>query len=213
MLDFRFVRDSDTSDSTVECYFIISPAYLPGSKIKGAKRSTSPTRQCCYDLTRRNSNLLTGRDYRDGSLWAFHPFVSTNLHEEWDLSPKRSCCLDEDLCKLYYRVRRKSTCRRYRFPFWNWNFGDPHIRTIDGRTFVFNGIGEYWMIKDVDFQFQIRTIKGWNNDLEKKDIDATIFGALAVHYKNDARVAVVLDSYRKSNKSFIARHIIYNSYY
>ena len=25
--------------------------------------------------------------------------------------------------------------------------GDPHITTIDGKTYTFNGLGEYWLIE------------------------------------------------------------------
>ncbi|CAD5124766.1 DgyrCDS13030 [Dimorphilus gyrociliatus] len=204
ILDFRFIRDPDTSNlnENVECYFTVLPAFFSGSKVNGAKITTSPIRHCCYNLNKQwNSNLLSGRNYLSGSLWAFHPYVSTNLHEEWDLSSKRSCCLDEDLCKIYYKIRKKSTCRRYRFPFWNWNVGDPHIKTIDGKSFVFNGLGEYWMIKNDNFKIQVRTLKAWNN--EKKEVDATIFGAVAVQYKDTSRVTVVLNEDRQDITIFM----------
>ena len=39
-----------------------------------------------------------------------------------------------------------------------WTWGDPHINTLDGRTYTFNGHGEYTLLSLSDqFELQART--------------------------------------------------------
>ena len=54
-----------------------------------------------------------------------------------------------------------------------WCWGDPHFRTLDGRRYTFNGLGEY-ILTDINgiFQLQSRTAIAGNST-------ATIFSAFA----------------------------------
>ena len=54
-------------------------------------------------------------------------------------------------------------------------FGDPHITTLDGFTYTFNGIGEYVLVRsmDDDIEFQGRTAEVGNSG-------ATAFSAIAI---------------------------------
>ena len=54
-------------------------------------------------------------------------------------------------------------------------WGDPHLVTIDGRRFIFNGLGEYLLIttNTSDFEFQGRTTLAANSN-------ATIFSAFVL---------------------------------
>ena len=56
-----------------------------------------------------------------------------------------------------------------------WGRGDPHFTTIDGRTYTFNGLGEYVLLREnhSDFEFQGRTELAFNSN-------ATIFSAFAI---------------------------------
>ena len=56
-------------------------------------------------------------------------------------------------------------------------FGDPHFATLDGLEYVFNGLGEYWMIKSGMFWLQARTALAW--DSRSQVTNATVLGALA----------------------------------
>jgi hypothetical protein len=38
-----------------------------------------------------------------------------------------------------------------------WIFGDPHIKTLDGLAYDYNGVGEYWPIKSPVLQVQACT--------------------------------------------------------
>ena len=61
-----------------------------------------------------------------------------------------------------------------------WGWGDPHITTIDGRRYTFNGIGEYVLLKTTisNFKFQGRTALAPNSD-------ATIFSSFALRAGDD----------------------------
>ena len=59
-------------------------------------------------------------------------------------------------------------------------FGDPHLVTLDGKNYTFNGLGEYLMIdvKESFFQLQART------KLAKSGGTATVFAAAVVKEEN-----------------------------
>ena len=59
-------------------------------------------------------------------------------------------------------------------------FGDPHVITLDGRNYTFNGLGEYTMINVQDnfFQLQART------RLAKGGGTATVFSAAVAKEQN-----------------------------
>ena len=67
-----------------------------------------------------------------------------------------------------------------------WCFGDPHFRSLDGRTYTFNGLGEY-ILSDVNgiFQLQARTVVAGNST-------ATIFSAYAAADLGGERIQVSL---------------------
>jgi len=57
-------------------------------------------------------------------------------------------------------------------------FGDPHITTIDGVLYSFNGLGEYYMVYSPTlFTLQARTQKALKDDGTPSD--ATVFVAFA----------------------------------
>ncbi|CAD5122659.1 DgyrCDS11069 [Dimorphilus gyrociliatus] len=190
-LDFRFVIDATTSKpGRTICFYSIMPPFFPGPKY-----FTAPSRQCCYDIF-RGGFLMTGKKYDDGSLWAFNPIFYPAWHEEVDLQPKIDCCLSETMCSKFYKKRKRSTCQGYIFPRLTWAMGDPHIRTADGKQYVFNGFGEFWMIKSTKFKLQFRTAKALNQ--KNEPTDATIFSGVAGEYHDDARITVKLDDLREN---------------
>ena len=65
-------------------------------------------------------------------------------------------------------------------------FGDPHIVTIDGRRYTFNGLGEYVLLRTNNFEFQGRTTLAPNSN-------ATIFSAFALR-ENDNHIEVIVIS-------------------
>jgi len=63
-------------------------------------------------------------------------------------------------------------------------FGDPHVTTLDGLTYTFNGLGEYWLMQTTvaTFEFQARTGQASTSDGDLTD--ATVFTAFAVNTDN-----------------------------
>ncbi|CAG2228191.1 unnamed protein product [Mytilus edulis] len=75
-------------------------------------------------------------------------------------------------------------------------FGDPHVDTLDGFQYTFNGWGEYTMMKieneNVTFEIQARTdLATSKNGTELKKINATIFSGFAA--KEDGNVTMQVE--------------------
>ena len=68
-----------------------------------------------------------------------------------------------------------------------WFWGDPHIKTLDGGNYTFNGLGEYVMVdaKNGTFQLQARTKLAVGNSTK-----ATIFSAGAAKEENTSTIEV-----------------------
>eukprot|EP00057_Strongylocentrotus_purpuratus_P007665 XP_011662139.1 PREDICTED: mucin-like protein [Strongylocentrotus purpuratus] len=103
--------------------------------------------------------------------WSSHYEAYTYDYQRWlanDVLPRYHCCqvAGGDFCDLYEERRPPSTCSRYRPPRSAWFWGDPHINTLDGRMYSFNGLGEYTMLEynnNDTFVLQARTGKAFNN--------------------------------------------------
>ena len=77
-----------------------------------------------------------------------------------------------------------------------WFFGDPHIRTLDGLEYSFNGLGEYTLIATTDktFTLQGRTLRAL--DSNGQDMQATVFSAFAAQDSDSDRFHVQMNSNR-----------------
>ena len=71
------------------------------------------------------------------------------------------------------------TCLCFATVAWGW--GDPHITTIDGRRYTFNGLGEYVLLRENanNFEFQGRT------QLAPNSAATTVFSAFALRENVD----------------------------
>lgn len=105
-----------------------------------------------------------------------------------------------------------------------WMFGDPHIRTTDGKSYTYNGLGEFWLQRptktpeDDFFRLQGRTDIAW--DSQGQPQQATVFVAFAAKDKGTGRIHVGLNEDRNgslchfpfsvhSSVNFIFRYIYY----
>ena len=74
--------------------------------------------------------------------------------------------------------------------------GDPHITTLDGYSYTFNGLGEYWLIKSKDgnFSCQGRTLQMLSKEGNLQN--ATVWGAFVGSTPSSDIVVVELNKDR-----------------
>ncbi|VDI38553.1 Hypothetical predicted protein [Mytilus galloprovincialis] len=152
------------------------------------------SRICCYHQWW--GFLLRNRPDA-GTMVTGNPFTENVTYQSDNVIPKENCCEKSDNCHLFYRVRPVGFCYR-RSPF-VFTFGDPHVDTLDGFQYTFNGWGEYTMMKieneNVTFEIQARTnLATSKNGTELKKINATIFSGFAAKEDGDAYMQVELAS-------------------
>ena len=77
-----------------------------------------------------------------------------------------------------------------------WFYGDPHIHTLDGFDYTFNGLGEYTLIETThgNFTLQGRTAKA--RDANGTETDATVFSAFAARDVDSDTVHVGMNAKR-----------------
>ena len=73
--------------------------------------------------------------------------------------------------------------------------GDPHITTLDGFSYDYNGIGEYWMIKSGLLKVQTRTAAA--RDSSGNPVSASVFSAFAV------QIPEGLENQTESDRAFL----------
>nr|XP_032817930.1 mucin-4-like isoform X2 [Petromyzon marinus] len=95
-----------------------------------------------------------------------------NTYKLQEVQPYTDCCVDSgdsSYCSLYYEKRPADSCWGYRPPRFGWMYGDPHITTMDGLGYTFNGLGEYDLLiadngNGTKFRIQGRTQRaGFNH--------------------------------------------------
>ncbi|XP_028922750.2 mucin-4 isoform X2 [Ornithorhynchus anatinus] len=104
--------------------------------------------------------------------------------EDREIEAQNWCCLWNDnpyFCQLYRQRWPPVTCAGYRPPWIAWMFGDPHITTLDGTTYTFNGLGDFLLMKaksaNSSFLLQGRTT-------QTGTAPATNFMAFAAQYNS-----------------------------
>ncbi|CAH1788959.1 unnamed protein product [Owenia fusiformis] len=152
---------------------------------------------CCYNNDWWTNwwswgTLLTDARYGAGHFERYHNRFYSRQHKDEDTLPRYYCCEASDNCQLFTELRPVDTCQAYVPPRWSWFWGDPHVRTLDGKTYTFNGLGEYWLIKTTDdyFTLQGRTSKALtSNGTATK---ATVFTAFAAKEESSDQFYVEL---------------------
>ncbi|XP_022108947.1 uncharacterized protein LOC110989112 isoform X1 [Acanthaster planci] len=181
-------------DSSVVCYVRFYQA--PGT----------PGPQCCYKRSTgdllydvRNPQVATVFE-RFPFSWIFYtPDVFQQWYEE-DVLSRYHCCEKSTLCHLYTEWRPLMTCSHYLPAFWGWFWGDPHVRTLDGLDYTFNGLGEYTMvlIEDLErgkqiFELQGRTQRVYDPKTEELTEATSYSGFSALDFAGGAKVEIKLN--------------------
>nr|XP_022292249.1 mucin-4-like isoform X6 [Crassostrea virginica] len=160
--------------------------------------------ECCYPMDWRGRVRGSRRSSipQAGTLLEYNPLFRTRLYYQNDFNPKEVCCKTGH-CDWYYNVRPATRCYlRARFRPARF-FGDPHIGTLDGGSYTFNGYGEYTMMKinagDIQFELQARTDLAVSAN--GTTINATIFSAFVAKDQSGASMQVELS--RDKDKMYI----------
>ncbi|XP_013384884.2 uncharacterized protein LOC106154891 [Lingula anatina] len=155
--------------------------------------------QCCYD---QQGNLLNVADnHGGGTMDISHykgcrnpPVVPYISHFYTDLRPHAWCCHSSgnmSLCSETYMERRPShDGRGYQPPRPATGVGDPHVVTLDGLRYTFNGIGEYSLVESTNQTF---TCQGRSKQVDGQHGEkglASVWTALAMRGRNTSRVQV-----------------------
>ncbi|CAI8034372.1 Mucin-like protein (Fragment) [Geodia barretti] len=142
---------------------------------------------CCYsfDFQGGTWGALIKSGYRASGMTEM---VTTRFGRrtisERDVEMRRFCCGLAGLCDLFLQRRPPNDCIGYVPPVWTWAWGDPHIMTISGDQYTFNGYGEFVMLRYdnmVDFQARMRPTYNTN---------ATQFSAFAFGYIDSDKVTI-----------------------
>ena len=112
--------------------------------------------RCCYDLSPDSPSAgfvasifftpVTKSGKQRGSILSTNPISSSEsyqLYKERDEEGYAQCCLLSDKCDLFFTRRPSQDCTGYIFRPFTWGFGDPHVISMDGFKYTFNGIGEF----------------------------------------------------------------------
>ncbi|EDV24274.1 uncharacterized protein TRIADDRAFT_14672, partial [Trichoplax adhaerens] len=112
----------------------------------------------------------------------------------YDYRALRDCCIKSSLCNLYISKRPINACRGYRPPRRAWTWGDPHIKTLDGKQYTFNGLGEYVLLQtgNRSFILQGRTMRTITNG--SLSAAATVFSGVATTENNADIIQFSLNS-------------------
>ncbi|XP_061189930.1 sushi domain-containing protein 2-like [Saccostrea echinata] len=171
---------------------------------------------CCFNA---KGNLIDSRVQEGGTLQRFHylgkkpenvPYITNFYH---DVVPFLQCCrfsqMQSDinqenttynLCQDFLKIRKYSSCQNYEPPRPARTSGDPHLSTLDGYSYTFNGAGEFVYIYTEDdlFKSQIRF-----EQFQKEDgslVQATVATALVMEHINSSdRIEVRLNPIRTAD--------------
>jgi hypothetical protein len=152
---------------------------------------SSAGQECCY-----NSQGLVVGPPGGGSVNRQAPvdFMSSVKHITEDFIPFLYCCKagQYSQCDKYYQKRPSDDGTRYQPPPPACIYGDPHVVTLDGHKYTFNGKGEFTMIQTEDSTFTVQGRMVEANDNEGSEVPATVFSALCAKAMDSDTVQVEL---------------------
>ncbi|XP_072000224.1 uncharacterized protein [Engystomops pustulosus] len=119
------------------CYYSWS-----GALVYGEKERYLPTPWISFNFLKF---YLNQKDYGD-YFWKTVLPPQRKLYKVGEIDPFNMCCKysgSNYLCNLYREKRPLDFCQNYVPPRLGFFYGDPHINTLDGVPYTFNGLGEF----------------------------------------------------------------------
>ncbi|CAF1461848.1 unnamed protein product [Adineta ricciae] len=142
---------------------------------------------CCYDTA---GILISDIRQGSGSVKAHFPdtmkALSTYQHFFTDFLPYFSCCgiATEVLatCSQYTKYRPAGSCVNLLPIPPTGGRGDPHFSTLNGKSYTFNGHGEYTLVKSSDntFHVQVRLARLTNETTSSMSASSSMDSATAI---------------------------------
>ena len=112
--------------------------------------------RCCYDLRPDSPSAgfvsslvftpVVNSGKQRGSILSTNPVsssVGNQLYKARDEEGYVQCCHLSDKCEQFYKRRPSQDCSGYVFRPFTWGFGDPHVISMDGFKYTFNGKGRF----------------------------------------------------------------------
>ncbi|KAM5276172.1 mucin-4 isoform 3-T3 [Hipposideros larvatus] len=164
-----------------------------------------PIRTGWRDLSSRHLCSFSSR--RGGVCCSYGPWgellegwrVQSPWQFDQELEPQHWCCRWNDqpsLCALYQQRRPRIGCTWYQPPRPAWMFGDPHINTLDGVNYTFNGLGDFLLIQAKDGNSSF-LLQGRTN--QTGSAQATNFIAFAAQYNTSSLSPITIQWFLEPN--------------
>lgn len=183
--------NTDYSNSATNCEYREYHSSVSLCLRRNYNIHTSSGELCCYGT---GGELLDIRDDPNGGTHdRYHyqaqgdnivPYFSFYVH---DLFPYLHCCqysASSQMCQNFQKYRPPTTCQSYNPPVPAQAAGDPHLTTLDGLDYTFNGVGDFILLQDNNSSsvVQVRAIqtKDANGILQ----NASVFSAVAIAIGN-----------------------------
>lgn len=150
---------------------------------------------CCYENNPEGVNsLIRGNVQVTSAILDESGWITT------DYTPYNDCCLESDYCSIYNQYRPEDNCDSYEVYLKLYGYGDPHIQTLDGTAYTFNGLGEFEYLNVYDAKDNSKVlmkIQCRTQQVGTQGNIATAFSAFAIQSQG---VAVQISKRDSTNK-------------
>ncbi|XP_052827306.1 sushi domain-containing protein 2 isoform X1 [Octopus bimaculoides] len=164
--------------------------------ILNSQSTTNAGQSCCYGG--RNNSLLEWQSHSDcGYVYRYNNqaqgdgIVPHLTHFESDIIPFLHCCMysgKQKLCQKFFQWRPATKCNAYNPPSPAQAAGDPHLVTLDGKKYTFNGLGEFILLQDKSKSVVIQVRAAQARDIDDKLQNATVFTGIAMKMKGISEI-------------------------
>jgi hypothetical protein len=156
-------------------------------------KTSGLTQQCCYN-EEGTLSFRTGRPFIGTPLYVDKSGLVTYLQSTLR---KIYCCIEgtnTKRCSALERLLSPSDGSGYKVPSPAFLYGDPHIVSLDGYQYTFNGKGEYVLLETTDksLEFQGRMVPA--KDENGTFIQATVFSAVAIRLSGSDTIQLEVEN-------------------
>ncbi|KAK0067591.1 fibrillin-3, partial [Biomphalaria pfeifferi] len=193
--EYNWLEELTTDEEENIFCLMVSPL----AKARLERFSGNPYNElCCYRRYNEYSEYIYYRAPNAGYILFNDPWVNNGRnHKLEDYNPHKWCCQESSspsyYCTLFNAVKPSPRCTLNPEIISGRALGDPHIQTLDGHMYTFNGLGEYILLSlpEQDYMLQARTKQVLTSQGNRSL--ATVFVAFAAVEGNYSKFQVELD--------------------